>query len=631
MAITAYRVPCATAFVVLVATAGPLVGQISEFCTADGDESFTLGFDVKPSMVVHSDAVLDSTRGDLGLDGDATERAFSFSRTIATILETGGVASDAAAQEAFVQTMLDSFVGNGGKKLNTEAGIFMPFDERPEEQAELTAAQMLDDAGSRTMVPLAMFNRFDLAPETWSHCGEHRIVYGLKRPEPNTLLDRFLLIFEAMVPNPAPEQGERGCRRVTEFWAGLSGMSEAEQAAALSGFYYDGITGHADGDLAAFESGGTKIEPSPVVNFRNYGGDGNRGQVRANAFMRPEWQLREWLTQLTFDEAGPPLAFVSVTVKDNPLVELYKDDVSALEIGNVPAAVDLLHAQFVQALGVQIVPNLMPEGGQKHTLLNDELGNYDLGATPVTETEILLNTIALGNADKFNEFQSTSSGLAVDIPGQPLGEAVVQRQILDALGGAIGGGFPGQTGAVLLNRAGAASCQGCHETSVGTTIRAGGGDDVVWPAVAGRFVHVSEADRSLSPALENAFLPFRRYVMGRHLCTELQATEDPVPTALEDYKMMLSERGVDVRSVATSERYVSEVIGTYLSSVGRQARTTFDDGQSSGVAVAVNEAMSGLSRSQRETLRLTVARAIDAARAIERQTSGAFVETRRPH
>ncbi len=39
----------------------------------------------------------------------------------------------------------------------------------------------------------------------------------------------------------------------------------------------------------------------PVVDFRNYGGDGNRGQVRGNMFMDFPWQLREWLTQLTFE------------------------------------------------------------------------------------------------------------------------------------------------------------------------------------------------------------------------------------------------------------------------------------------------------------------------------------------
>jgi hypothetical protein len=418
---------------------------------------------------------------------------------------------------------------------------------------------------------------------------------------------------------------------VSEFWAGLTGMSDAEQAEALSAFYYEGVTGHPDGNLAAFEAGGARIEPSPVVNFRNYGGDGNRGQVRVNAFMRLEWQLREWLTQLTFDASGPPLAFVPVTVKDNPLAQLFKDDVSALKMGNIPAAVDLLHAQFIQALGTQIAPSLMPEGGQKHSRLNDEKEIYDLGPAPVTETEILLNTIALGNPDKFNEFQSTSFP-DDDIPGQPGGESVLVTQILDVLGGSVGGAFPGQTGAILLNRAGAGTCQGCHETSVGRIIRANdGSDDILWPEVVGNFVHVHEADRTLSPALEDAFLPFRRYVMGRHLCADLPVISETETTPPEGYEMLLSERSVDVQSVATSQRSVSELIGNYLFSVSGEARTTFDEGRTTGVAAAASEAMDEISRAQRRTLRLTVSRAIDAAREIERRTPGAFVETRRPH
>ena len=73
------------------------------------------------------------------------------------------------------------------------------------------------------MKPLAVFNRFDLAPADFAHCGEYRIVYGKENPAfaPN----RFLLIFEASVPNPDPDEGEAGCRPITEFWAGLSGIS----------------------------------------------------------------------------------------------------------------------------------------------------------------------------------------------------------------------------------------------------------------------------------------------------------------------------------------------------------------------------------------------------------------------
>src|SRR5262249_15425819 len=145
-------------------------------------------------------------------------------------------------------------------------------------------------------------------------------------------------IFEAAMPNPGI--GEAGCRPITEFWARLSGTDE-EIARKLAAFYYEGKT---DPTLPA------KDLPSAVVDYQNYGGDGVRGQVRGNLFMQQPWQLREWLTQRTFASDGNPLEFVSVTVDNNPLPQLYKDDISfdPTVAGNIGSVVNLLHGQFVQ-------------------------------------------------------------------------------------------------------------------------------------------------------------------------------------------------------------------------------------------------------------------------------------------
>ena len=218
----------------ICALCNPALAQRSDLCTVADDGRFVLGFDIRPSLVVNADAVLDATRGALGLDGDAAERAFAFRRTIAAILASAGAPSGAAAQEAFVQGMIDSFAVPDEKALNPAAGIRMPLDDRGE-AGELQAADMLDESSPTGMKPLALFNRFDLAPDNWSHCGEHRIVYGRERPNPNNPFDRFLLIFEAMVPNPDPDAGAAGCRRVAEFWGGLTGLDAAEQASRLSG------------------------------------------------------------------------------------------------------------------------------------------------------------------------------------------------------------------------------------------------------------------------------------------------------------------------------------------------------------------------------------------------------------
>ena len=79
-----------------------------------------------------------------------------------------------------------------------------------------------DEAGTGrrcTSIPMTKFSMiqqwprccFDLAPEDWSHCGEYRVVYSLRDPG-NEFKRRFLLIFEAMVPNPYSTPVASGAR-----------------------------------------------------------------------------------------------------------------------------------------------------------------------------------------------------------------------------------------------------------------------------------------------------------------------------------------------------------------------------------------------------------------------------------
>ena len=93
-----------------------------------------------------------------------------------------------------------------------------------------------------------------------------------------------------------------------------------------------------------------------------------------------------------------------------------------------------------------------------------------------------------------------------------------------------------QTADVILARAQAGTCAGCHQLSPGDVVREIPNQaDVVWPEVvggrlvpAGGFVHVRE-DRMLSPALEDSFLPVRRYILGHHLCPPPEAAVRPLP------------------------------------------------------------------------------------------------------
>jgi hypothetical protein len=612
------------------------------FCTAETDGTFTPDFAVTPSMVVHSDGVLDLTRGELGLDGDVNERAFSFGRTIASILQSVGGSADATGQEAFVKTMLDSFVPGQTFPLNAQGGVRMPLDARGE-AAELTAAALLDETDPHGMKPLALFNRFDLAPDNWAHCGEHRIVYA---HEPDSEGDRFLLIFEAVVPNPNPSAGKEGCRAIAEFWAGLSatGLSDTDVAERLSAFYYDGKTAP---DLA------TPDLLTPVVDYHNYGGDGGRGQVRVNTFNPPEsWQLREWLTQRTFspDPTMPPLAFTPVTVKNNPLAELYRDDLVGTEfIANNPAAsANLLHGQFLQALTNTIGPNLLSENSPQHQLLVQELELYHLGSAPVTDDTVLLNTIGLGSDGKFDEFQSVSQGLE-DAPGAN-GNSALVTQMLDQIGGASTLFVGPQTGEIILNRARASSCGGCHQTaprSSGfglpgvTVLQRADGSVLQWPDIApGFFVHVTEA-RVLSPTLNEAFLPFRRYVLSRFLCEVLGTPTTPEPTPPVDTydpygdmpqaQTVAAAVGADLVDEAGSGSYfVDDLVAEFVTGAGisQPVAAAADVAEQSR---RVNAAISELTPEQLAALRLRVNEAITLARNIELQRAGAFVETRRPH
>jgi hypothetical protein len=622
--------PYITAALGLGMVAIPALAQ--EFCVrGEGDGPISLGYDVKPSLVAHSDAIMDATRGDLGLDGEADERAFSFRRTIDAILESvpeelrGPIDDD--MRRGFVQTMIDSFQPPGGKALNAEAGVLMPLQSRSE-ATELTAEAMLDDASPNAMKPLALFNRLDLADEAWTHCGEHRIVYGRQPADPS---DRFTLIFEAMVPNPDPASGAEGCRRVAEFWAGLTGQDELEQTRRLSEFYYEGGTGHADGDLEG-----------PVVSFRNYGGDGHRGQVRANAFMQPPWQLREWLTQLSFSTEATPVVFVPVTVKDNPLAQLYRDDIMVdpeLVAGNIPAVLTSLHGQFIQALTSSISQQLLSEGTAKHQDFVANLSRYDLGAAPVDADDVLLNTIALGNDDRFNEHQSVSQG-GEDVPGAV--DSITVTALLDQVGATPSPHLNQQSGQTILNRARAGSCGGCHMTasrSAGGFFQGPGaivlekedGSVVRWPDIHGDlFVHVSEKTRELSPALEDNFLPVRRYAMGRYLCDELDEEPPTAEPGETPYVARAVALDVPAEDVEQPARFVDRVIASYMQAAGTAAA----DGAPADPAAAQAQdraALAGMSPAARNAVRRQIAEVIGAMRDEERAEPGAFYATRRPH
>ena len=405
--------------------------------------------DVNLSLVVHDQATI----------GQAD---FSFLRTIQAIRTTSGgnATTDAAVAQSITSGLMNtSFT-------NPTSGLAMAANPRPAENT-LTGAGLLTQ-----MQPIALFNRFDQAPASGSNCGEYRIVYGRY---PNSVLNRFLLIFEARLPNPNPGLGLNGCAPVAQFWHSLSdpALTPAQRAQMLADFYYVGLPGF-----------------SPVVTHANYGVP--LGQVRANMFMQQPWQLREWRTSFN---VGGQAVFTPDTDKDNPLAELYNEN-------------SLADPLFISE---QAAFNSAFTSANIFNLLNFELNGSGVVACPE------INAVGAGFDDRFNEFQSVSQGSS-DEPNVLASPAF--RASIDGVLSS-NPAFGGLTNTHVLNRAGTVTCGGCHQFSVNRPIAPG----VTWPDVApGGFVHVRElgaappAIAQLSPALTSCFLPARAQVLEAFVC-----------------------------------------------------------------------------------------------------------------
>ena len=318
--------------------------------------------------------------------------------------------------------------------------------------------------------PIAMVNRFDLAPPDGSHCGEHRLIFARSSGQTNSF-DRNLVIFEAVLPNPNPGCGIDGCRMVAEFWKRLSTIdSVSRRAELLRRFYLEGFPGR---------------NIPPVVRISRYGP--GAGQIRTNQFMsgpNPQnWQLREFkLAEFCAGTDGPcRVEFVPVSVKTNPFGELFDEN-------------------FVD-------PRLVPFERDFITQV-DNLAENDINAffNRIPEVYNAGQSNAQGSENDYTfHFDSTSN----------FGQIIARR--LRHLGSSLRADH-------VIRRSQAMSCAGCHQlNNSGPANDLGGG--LRWPASLG-FVHVSEAQTevvngvehfAISPALTDVFLPHREAVFEEYM------------------------------------------------------------------------------------------------------------------
>ena len=318
-------------------------------------------------------------------------------------------------------------------------------------------------------VAIGLFNRIDLADAHGADCGEYRIIFARRSGFDNRDA-RVLINFEAVLPNPRPWLGRRGCRPVARLWRDLSAIDDPRhRARVLRQFYFDGVHGF-----------------RPVVHVEHYRGAGNRsGQIRTNQFMERPWVLREFRLERACVARRCRLDVIADTVKNAPFVGLLAD----------PARPDRPSgaAAFQERL-VKLVPTLA-EGGVR-----------DLGyALP----------------DQFNSAQSRACSplpphedpcqAAEDFEGVVKPGSDLWVKIQKALG-------PNSrlSPEHILRRAQALSCAGCHALSAGKEIA----PDEPWPRAL-EFTHVSERGGpqpdprdgvlryAISSALRDYFLPFR--------------------------------------------------------------------------------------------------------------------------
>jgi hypothetical protein len=284
------------------------------------------------------------------------------------------------------------------------------------------------NGGSLHYKPVALVNRFDLAPKDLSTCGESRIVFWKESGPPG----RASIIVEMRTP-PVVVNGASSCVPVANFWANLSGISDpAKRASLLEHFFFKGLPGMAFPPVSAMG-----------VGF------GGRGQVRLNSFVNfAQWNLREFKWQAVCPKATPCSAhFVTQDVKNNP---------SQLLFSGKHVKAPAFQSWFVST------------------------------ATPALAGATDVNALALGNATEYDTYESVSQPFPSD-PTSVLydqnASATLRTNVqaeLTRLGSPL-------SPTDIFARATTQTCGGCHQVSNNANL----GGMLVWPTSLG-FVQIDE-------------------------------------------------------------------------------------------------------------------------------------------
>ena len=320
------------------------------------------------------------------------------------------------------------------------------------------------DTNAAAYVPIGLFNRFDLAAQDGSDCGEYRIVFARRSGITNANI-RNLLAFEGVLPNPASEEGHPG----------------VPQGDALLG-----------GALPGAGRGGARRGPPPLL-------------LRGLGSSPPSSTSTTWATPRT----APPARCAPTSSWQPTLPGRCASSASA-------SAAPATRAPCVRAGHGEDQPGrraLQPEAGHP---LKEDFERRRLGQVATLAVNDVLR-FTMTTEDRFNSGQSNSSGTENHYVHQFGNAPSPLRTKLQAELNRLGSKLTPNN---IVARAQTLSCAGCHQLS--TKENLGGG--LMWPDKTKpyEFVHVTERTQDngpdgprfgISEALVEVFLPYRQRLM----------------------------------------------------------------------------------------------------------------------
>lgn len=338
------------------------------------------------------------------------------------------------------------------------------------EGALATNPNLFTEGDPNSFVPVAIVNRLDLMRKSAVTCGEYRIVYAKQSGKTNPE-DRLFIIIEASLTNPL-ESDVMSCKPVADMWASLEKEADLQVVSdKIENFFFTGLNGF--GPVVHPDNCGDK---SPDDDG-SYGG--SRGQVRIGQKMQTRWEWREFHIKRTMG-GTTPLAFVPVSVKNNPMPERF--DVEA-----TPGD-DWFRQEFlwnsVQTLAAPTLGEMRMQAP----------GKSNMGQS-VFEGTAASDYATRGSKSPGSDFASQIESNFITVGVDP---ACANGDTL--------------TGKNILQRASVQTCAGCHAPQKVLEPGNALGCGLTFPDSLGE-VHIDENSK-LSPALTDVFLPARAKVLS---------------------------------------------------------------------------------------------------------------------